>query len=120
MSAAREHNADAVGMSGLLVKSTVVMKENLEEMTREGMDVPVLLGGAALTRKFVEEDCVDTYGAGRVAYARDAFDGLDLMARVVENRFDDYMTEVKAKRKNRPSNERRTLGHAKAPAEPLR
>jgi len=119
MSAAKEHNADAVGMSGLLVKSTVVMKENLEEMSREGMDVPVLLGGAALTRKFVEEDCVDSYGAGRVAYARDAFDGLDLMARVVEDRFDDYLTEVKAKRKGRPSNDRRTLGQAAA-AEPLR
>ena len=119
MSAAREHRADAVGMSGLLVKSTVVMKENLEEMSREGLDVPVLLGGAALTRKFVEEDCVDAYGAGRVAYARDAFDGLDLMARVVESRFDDYLSEVKAKRKNRPSNERRTLGQA-AKTEPLR
>ncbi len=73
-------------MSGLLVKSTVVMRENLEEMTREGIDVPVLLGGAALTRRYVEEDCVTSYGAGRVAYARDAFDGLDLMDKIVGGR----------------------------------
>src|SRR5262245_42070595 len=83
MSAVKEHKADAVGMSGLLVKSTVVMRENLEEMTRDGIDIPVLLGGAALTRKYVEEDCTTSYGSGRVAYARDAFDGLDLMDKVV-------------------------------------
>ncbi|WP_372056308.1 methionine synthase [Tistrella mobilis] len=101
--AAREHRADAVGMSGLLVKSTVIMRENLEEMTREGLDVPVLLGGAALTRKYVEEDCVAAYGAGRVAYARDAFDGLSLMNAVVDGRFDAVLDEAKRKREARPS-----------------
>ncbi|HAE49339.1 methionine synthase [Tistrella sp.] len=101
--AAREHKADAVGMSGLLVKSTVIMRENLEEMTREGLDVPVLLGGAALTRKYVEEDCVAAYGAGRVAYARDAFDGLSLMNAVVDGRFDAVLDEAKRKREARPS-----------------
>jgi 5-methyltetrahydrofolate--homocysteine methyltransferase len=55
--AACECKAHAMGMSGLLVKSTVVMKENLEEMSRQGLSVPVLLGGAALTRNFVEQDC---------------------------------------------------------------
>jgi len=89
--AAREHKADAVGMSGLLVKSTVIMKENLEEMTQVGLDLPVLLGGAALTRKYVEEDCRASYGPGRVAYARDAFDGLDLMAMVGAGEFDAYV-----------------------------
>ena len=89
--AAREHNADAVGMSGLLVKSTVIMRENLEEMTAAGLDVPVLLGGAALTRKYVEEDCRRAYGSGRVAYARDAFDGLDLMAKVAAGSFDSHL-----------------------------
>jgi 5-methyltetrahydrofolate--homocysteine methyltransferase len=119
IAAARAEKADAIGMSGLLVKSTVVMKENLEELTREGIDLPVLLGGAALTRKFVEEDCVAAYGGGRVAYARDAFDGLDMMAKVAANSFDDYLAEMQAKRVNRPINERRTLGQI-AKSEPLR
>jgi len=112
LSAVKEHKANAVGMSGLLVKSTVVMRENLEEMTREGVDIPVLLGGAALTRKYVEEDCTTSYGAGRVAYARDAFDGLDLMDKVVNGKFDDHIGEAKAKRQSRPSNTKRTLGVA--------
>jgi 5-methyltetrahydrofolate--homocysteine methyltransferase len=112
LSAVREHKAHAVGMSGLLVKSTVVMRENLEEMTREGVDIPVLLGGAALTRKYVEEDCSSAYGAGRVAYARDAFDGLDLMDKVVTGKFDDHVQTAKAKRESRPSNTKRTLGQA--------
>ncbi len=58
VTAAKEHRAHAIGMSGLLVKSTVVMRENLEEMSRQGLDIPVMLGGAALTRNYVEDDCV--------------------------------------------------------------
>jgi len=119
IAAVKEHKPDVVGMSGLLVKSTVVMRENLEEMTREGLDIPVLLGGAALTRGYVETDCVASYGSGRVAYARDAFDGLDLMAKVAEGKFDDHLDEAKAKRVSRPSNERRTLGQAAQPARPV-
>jgi len=88
--AARAHQADAVGMSGLLVKSTVIMRENLEEMSRDGLDVPVLLGGAALTRAYVEQDCHRAYQCGRVAYARDAFDGLTLMSQVVDGSFDRH------------------------------
>ncbi|WP_142847452.1 methionine synthase [Telmatospirillum sp. J64-1] len=120
IAAAREHKADAIGMSGLLVKSTVIMRENLEEMTREGLDIPVLLGGAALTRGYVEEDCTAAYGAGRVAYARDAFDGLDLMDKAVRGQFDAHLTELRAKRKNRPSNTRRKLGQAAQAATDLR
>jgi 5-methyltetrahydrofolate--homocysteine methyltransferase len=80
LSAAEEHRADAVGMSGLLVKSTVIMKENLQEMNSRGVAgrLPVLLGGAALTRSYVENDLSDVY-EGRVSYARDAFEGLRLM-----------------------------------------
>ena len=80
LTAAEEHRADAVGMSGLLVKSTVVMKENLQEMNSRGVaaKLPVLLGGAALTRSYVENDLSDVY-EGRVDYARDAFEGLRLM-----------------------------------------
>ncbi|MBU6243744.1 MAG: methionine synthase [Actinomycetales bacterium] len=78
--AAEEHAADAIGMSGLLVKSTVIMRENLEEMNARGVAsrFPVVLGGAALTRAFVEEDLAAMYD-GQVRYARDAFEGLRLM-----------------------------------------
>src|SRR5579863_1052109 len=112
LEAAKEHHAHAIGMSGLLVKSTVVMRENLEEMSRAGLDVPVMLGGAALTRRYVEEDCVKAYSAGRVAYARDAFDGLALMDRIVGNDFDGYLAEVQEKNATRPKNESRKLGRA--------
>ena len=102
--AIKQHRPNAVGLSGLLVKSTVVMKENLMELTTLGYDLPVLLGGAALTRAYVEEDCVEAYGAGRVAYAQDAFDGLDLMNKIADQKFDDYLAEVKQRKHNRPSN----------------
>ncbi|WP_298369145.1 methionine synthase [Azospirillum sp.] len=114
--AAKEHKADAVGMSGLLVKSTVVMRENLAEMTREGLDVPVLLGGAALTRAYVEGDCVDSYGSGRVAYAGDAFDGLTLMDKVVDGSFDQQLSIIQAKRAGKAVNRRRVLGQATSAA----
>ncbi|WP_371581427.1 methionine synthase [Streptomyces sp. NBC_01314] len=80
LDAAKEHRADVIGMSGLLVKSTVIMKENLEELNQRGMaaDYPVILGGAALTRAYVEQDLYEIYG-GEVRYARDAFEGLRLM-----------------------------------------
>lgn len=78
LQAADEHRAHAVGMSGLLVKSTVIMKENLQEMNSRGKKLPVLLGGAALTRSYVENDLTEVY-EGRVSYARDAFEGLRLM-----------------------------------------
>ncbi len=78
LAAAEEHRVDAVGMSGLLVKSTVVMRENLEEFNARGVRLPVLLGGAALTRAYVEHDLREVYG-GEVFYARDAFEGLALM-----------------------------------------
>jgi 5-methyltetrahydrofolate--homocysteine methyltransferase len=110
--AAREHKAHAIGMSGLLVKSTVVMRENLEEMSRQGVDIPVLLGGAALTRNYVEEDCVKAYACGRVVYARDAFDGLHLMDKVMGNDFDGYLGAIQSKRAGKSKNEKRTLGTA--------
>jgi 5-methyltetrahydrofolate--homocysteine methyltransferase len=112
VAAAKEHRAHAIGMSGLLVKSTVVMRENLEEMSRQGLDIPVMLGGAALTRNYVEDDCVQSYASGRVAYARDAFDGLHLMDRVTGNGFDDYLAALQAKRTGKVRNTKRTLGQA--------
>ncbi|WP_297751799.1 methionine synthase [uncultured Tessaracoccus sp.] len=82
--AAEEHNADVIGMSGLLVKSTLVMKDNLVEMNRLGLadKYPVLLGGAALTRAYVEQDLGDLF-QGEVRYAKDAFEGLALMDAVM-------------------------------------
>ena len=110
--AAKAHRAHAIGMSGLLVKSTVIMRENLEEMSRQGLEIPVLLGGAALTRNYVEEDCVAAYASGRVAYARDAFDGLHLMDKVTGNGFDDYLSALQAKRSGKAKNTKRSLGKA--------
>ena len=107
LQAANENNAQAIGMSGLLVKSTVIMRENLEEMTRSGLEIPVFLGGAALTRRYVEEDCVKVYASGRVAYAKDAFDGLHLMDKVVNGGFDGYLAEAARKRAERPSSRKR-------------
>jgi 5-methyltetrahydrofolate--homocysteine methyltransferase len=82
--AATEHDADAIGMSGLLVKSTVVMKDNLAELNSRGLARrwPVLLGGAALTRAYVEQDLASLFD-GDVRYARDAFEGLRLMDAVM-------------------------------------
>jgi 5-methyltetrahydrofolate--homocysteine methyltransferase len=84
LDAAEEHKADVIGMSGLLVKSTVVMKENLQELNQRKMaaDFPVILGGAALTRAYVEQDLHEIY-EGEVRYARDAFEGLRLMDALV-------------------------------------
>ncbi len=78
---AQEHGPDAIGMSGLLVKSTVVMRENLQEMNRRKVAIPVILGGAALTRSYVESDCRALY-QGPLFYAKDAFEGLELMERI--------------------------------------
>ena len=85
IAAAEQHNADVIGMSGLLVKSTLVMKENLEELASRGFGTkwPVILGGAALTRAFVEDDLASQF-EGVVRYAKDAFEGLDLMEPLVK------------------------------------
>jgi 5-methyltetrahydrofolate--homocysteine methyltransferase len=116
LQAVQDNRAHAIGMSGLLVKSTVVMRENLEEMSRQGLEIPVLLGGAALTRNYVEDACVAAYASGRVAYARDAFDGLHLMDKVTGNAFDDYLAVIQSKRAGKSRNTARTLGQADAKA----
>ena len=84
LDAADEHDVDVIGMSGLLVKSTVVMRENLEELNQRGTAKrwPVILGGAALTRAYVEQDLAQLFD-GEVRYARDAFEGLRLMDAVM-------------------------------------
>ena len=105
--AAAEHSAAAIGMSGLLVKSTLIMKENLEVMKERGLTLPVILGGAALTRRYVEQDLRAVYG-GPVLYANDAFDGLRYMEEIMNGRLeasatgsadeeDDMLTGTEAK-----------------------
>jgi 5-methyltetrahydrofolate--homocysteine methyltransferase len=82
LSVAKAETADCIAMSGLLVKSTAIMKDNLELMQRDGWRTPVILGGAALTQRFVEEDCQNVYD-GPVIYARSAFDSLHTMDDIV-------------------------------------
>ena len=77
-----KHKADCIAMSGLLVKSTAFMKENLEVFNQKGITVPVILGGAALTPKFVHEDCQNTY-KGKVIYGKDAFSDLHFMDKLM-------------------------------------
>ncbi|MEY5004185.1 MAG: hypothetical protein RLZZ594_215 [Actinomycetota bacterium] len=100
LNAAEEHNVDVIGLSGLLVKSTQIMRENLEEMNQRGLAArwPVILGGAALTRSFVEQDLAEIY-EGEVRYARDAFEGLRLMDALVKIKRGDTSVELPALKK---------------------
>ncbi len=83
----KESNAQAIGMSGLLVKSTQVMKENLQTMKDAGIKIPILLGGAALTRAFIDDFCRPFYD-GPIFYCKDAFDGVTAMSRIEAGNFD--------------------------------
>ena len=98
--AAREHKADAIGMSGLLVKSVGVMKENLEEMNIQGVKVPVLLGGAALTRSYAVKDLGNLYG-GHLFYCKDAFDGLGAMDRIIAGQAGELRAEQQKRESER-------------------
>lgn len=94
LKALKEHDGDAIGMSGLLVKSTAVMKENLETLKEMGIKVPVILGGAALTDRFVEEYCRTNYD-GPVFYCKDAFEGIEAMSRIEAGNFNTDFDRVK-------------------------
>jgi 5-methyltetrahydrofolate--homocysteine methyltransferase len=94
LKACAEKQADAIGMSGLLVKSVAVMKENLEEMNARGVKVPVLLGGAALTRDYAEDDLATLYG-GPLLYCKDAFDGLHMMDAITGGLLEQTYSEQK-------------------------
>jgi 5-methyltetrahydrofolate--homocysteine methyltransferase len=104
---ATDSNADAIGMSGLLVKSTVIMKENLQELTARGLDQrwPIVLGGAALTRAYVEQDLASMF-PGEVRYARDAFEGLRLMDSIMAIKRGDEGAALPALRERRVANTR--------------
>jgi 5-methyltetrahydrofolate--homocysteine methyltransferase len=96
LKAVAETNCDAVGMSGLLVKSTLIMRDNLEIMNERGVRVPVILGGAALNRKYVDNDLIPIYN-GRLFYARDAFDGLHAMDKLTSRELKAENEETKAR-----------------------
>ncbi len=115
LDAADEHRADVVGMSGLLVKSTVVMKENLLEMNARGIAgrYPVLLGGAALTRAYVEQDLGELF-QGDVRYARDAFEGLRLMDALMAAKRGEVPAAQAAE--DRAKDEERRARHARSRA----
>jgi 5-methyltetrahydrofolate--homocysteine methyltransferase len=127
---AEDKSADVVGMSGLLVKSTVVMKENLKEMNTRGVaeKFPVLLGGAALTRGYVENDLAEIY-QGDVHYARDAFEGLRLMDTIMtvkrggaldtDSREAVAAREKEAERKARHERSKRIAAERKAKEAPV-
>jgi 5-methyltetrahydrofolate--homocysteine methyltransferase len=102
LAAAEEYNVDVIGLSGLLVKSTLIMKENLQEMNARGLadKYPVILGGAALTRAYVEEDLAEIF-EGEVRYARDAFEGLRLMDTIMQVKRGVPGAELPALRKRR-------------------
>ncbi len=116
LDAADDHDADVIGMSGLLVKSTVIMKENLEELNQRDLAGrwPVMLGGAALTRAYVEQDLAQLFD-GQVRYARDAFEGLRLMDAVMAVKRGDPGAELPALRERRVTSTVRT----RATAEPV-
>ena len=99
---AQEHDVDVIGLSGLLVKSTVIMKENLEELTKLELQNrwPIILGGAALTRAFVEDDLASTF-PGTVRYAKDAFEGLALMDTMMAMKRGEPDVELPELRKRR-------------------
>lgn len=105
--AANENNVDVVGLSGLLVKSTVIMKENLEELTSRGLDQkwPVILGGAALTRSYVEDDLASVF-LGTVRYAKDAFEGLRLMDAMIGMKRGDASASLPPLRERKTPNTR--------------
>ena len=119
LAAARERQADAVGMSGLLVKSVAVMKDNLVEMNNVGVKIPVLLGGAALTRDYAEDDLANLYG-GPLLYCKDAFDGLKVMDDISGGKLEATLTlqrERAVKRKEMRANAVKPQSTDAAPGE---
>ena len=108
LEAAKEHKADAIGMSGLLVKSTVVMKENLELMSQRGIATPVICGGAALNRHYVENDLSAAYTSGPVYYGADAFSGLHIMDELTGRAKAKVVTQTPQPQKRLTSHRRMT------------
>jgi len=102
-----EHKAEVIGMSGLLVKSTLIMKENLEVLNERGIQMPIILGGAALTRKYVEEDLRAIY-KGALAYGKDAFSGLHFMEEICGGQMANAAQDRESKIEDRKSKTQQT------------
>ncbi len=102
ISALRAHAADAIGLSGLLVKSTLVMRDDLHVLNEQQISVPVILGGAALTRRYVEDELRQIY-KGQLFYAKDAFEGLHLMGQIVDQARDAQPRSAAAASSERPA-----------------
>jgi 5-methyltetrahydrofolate--homocysteine methyltransferase len=105
LQAVEAHKAQAIGMSGLLVKSTLIMKENLEVMNERDIKIPVVLGGAALTRRYVEENLRAIYH-GPLSYANDAFDGLHFMEEICRSPVASKQLSVASEQKESKAGER--------------
>ena len=121
----QQHKADCIAMSGLLVKSTAFMKDNLEAFNEKGITVPVILGGAALTPKFVYQDCQNTY-KGKVIYGKDAFADLHFMDKLMPakaaNNWDDFqgfVDEIEAEPKITTSPAPSTQSPAPSDTQPI-
>jgi len=109
LKAYEEHQADAVGMSGLLVKSVNVMEDNLRELVDQGVNVPILLGGAALSRHYCESYLRQIYkeGGGKVYHGKDAFEGLRIMDALMEDRAGELEAEIDQRLEKREASEKK-------------
>lgn len=111
--AAREHNPDIIGLSGLLVKSAQQMVVTAEDLSRAGITTPILVGGAALTKSFTEKKILPAYSRGMVIYAKDAMSGLDLANKIVDQtQRSSLMAEIEEKRKTAAGTEEHRSSHA--------
>jgi 5-methyltetrahydrofolate--homocysteine methyltransferase len=112
LAAARERHADAIGLSGLLVKSVMVMEDNLNELNEERVTTPILLGGAALTRHYAESHLRDVY-EGALYYGKDAFEGLSVMNSIADGATAAIDEQVEARRTKRAAAEQTIAANAK-------
>ncbi|AGC43581.1 5-methyltetrahydrofolate--homocysteine methyltransferase [Myxococcus stipitatus DSM 14675] len=118
--AVREHRPDILGLSGLLVKSAHQMVATAEDLRRAGVDVPILVGGAALSRNFVDRNIAPAYGAGTVAYAQDAMSGLDLAKQIVEPSSHERLRGELAERRVKLAQEVKERPRTEAPTSRVR
>ncbi|WP_338868192.1 methionine synthase [Myxococcus stipitatus] len=118
--AVREHRPDILGLSGLLVKSAHQMVATAEDLRRAGVDVPILVGGAALSRNFVDRNIAPAYGAGTVAYAQDAMSGLDLAKQIVDPSSHERLRGELSERRVKLAQEVKERPRTEAPASRVR
>ncbi|MCY1075637.1 methionine synthase [Archangium lansingense] len=118
--AVREHSPDILGLSGLLVKSAHQMVSTAEDLKRQGVDVPILVGGAALSRNFVDRNIAPAYGGGTVAYAQDAMSGLELAKQIVDPKAHEKLKGELAERRTKLSQQDKDRPKVSAPVVAVR